>query len=250
MKKIALGMLFILGSLSVNAQKMTAEEIIAKCVETMGGKAAWMKVKGQYMKAVGTAQGMEFPIDMYELKDGRQITKFSIQGMEMTQGAFDGETLWSTSFMTMKAEKSDAEDTENMKRSIGEFPSPLVTYEDMGYTVTLEEDDVKEGVECYKIRMDKKTQLVEGAEVPDVQYYFIDKENFVPVCVEEEISGGPMKGQMSVTILGDYQEVDGLYFPFSIKQGAGMQAFELTVEEIQLNPEVEDAIFAFPEEGK
>lgn len=250
MKKIVLGMLFILGSLSVNAQKLTAEEIIAKSVETMGGEKAWSKLEGQRMKAVGSAQGMEFPIDMYEMKDGRKSTQFEIQGMVLKQDVFDGETLWGISFMTMKAEKSDAEDTENTKRSIGEFPSALVTYKNMGYSVTLEEDDVKEGVDCYKIRMDKKTQLVEGEEKPDVQYYYIDKENFVPVCVEEEISGGPMKGQMAVTILGDYQEVEGLYFPFSIKQGAGMQAFELTVEEIELNPEVEDSLFAFPEEGK
>lgn len=250
MKKIALGMLFILGTLSVNAQTMTADEIIAKCVETTGGKEAWLKLNGQYMRATGSAQGMEFPIEMYELKDGRQITKFSIQGMQMTQGAFDGETLWSTSFMTMKAEKSDAEETENTKRSIGEYPGALITYQNMGYKVTLEKDDVKEGVDCYKIRMDKKSQLVDGEEKPDVQYYFIDKENFIPVCIEEEIMGGPAKGQLAVTILGDYQEVDGLYFPFSIKQGAGMQSFELTVEEVRLNPEVEDSMFAFPEEGK
>ena len=247
MKKIALGILFIMGVLSANAQSMTAEEIIAKCVEATGGQEAWMKLKGQHLKAVGTAQGMEFPIEMYELKDGRQITKFSIQGMEMVQGAFDGETLWSVSFMTMKAEKSDAEETENMKRTIGEYPGALMTYKEMGYSLTLEKDDVKEGVDCYKIRMDKKSQLVDGEEKPDVQYYYIDKENFVPVCTEEEIMGGPAKGQIAVTILGDYQEVDGLYFPHSIKQGAGMQSFELTVEEVNLNPEVEDSIFAFPE---
>src|SRR3989338_1336226 len=178
MKKIALGVLFMLGAWTTNAQKMTAEQIIEKYVETVGGSEAWANLKGQKLLATAAVQGMEFPIEMYELKDGRQITKFEIQGREMVQGAFDGETLWSISFMTMKAEKEESEATENFKRSIGEFPGALFTYKSMGYTVELDGEDVKEGVECYKIKMTKKTELVDGEEKPNVQYHYIDKENF------------------------------------------------------------------------
>ena len=241
----------MLGAWTTNAQKMTAEQIIEKYVETVGGSEAWANLKGQKLLATAAVQGMEFPIEMYELKDGRQITKFEIQGREMVQGAFDGETLWSISFMTMKAEKEESEATENFKRSIGEFPGALFTYKSMGYTVELDGEDVKEGVECYKIKMTKKTELVDGEEKPNVQYHYIDKENFITVTMEEMITSGSAKGQMATTIFSDYQEVEGMYFPFSIKQGAGMNAFELTVNKFELNPEVDDSIFAFPaEEGK
>lgn len=251
MKKIALGLLFMLGAWTTNAQKMTADQIIEKYVETVGGAEAWSKLKGQKMVATAAVQGMEFPIEMYELKDGRQITKFDIQGRAMVQGAFDGETLWSISFMTMKAEKDETEATENFKRTIGEFPGALFTYKSMGYTAELDGEDVKEGVECYKIKMTKKPEIIDGKEVPNIQYYFIDKENFVPVTIEEEITSGQGKGQTSTTILSDYQEVNGLYFAFAIKQGDGMNAFEITIDSVELNPTVEDSVFAFPaEEGK
>ena len=41
----------------------------------------------------------------------------------------------------------------------------------------------------------------------------------------------------------DYQEVDGLYFPFAIS----MQGQGITIKEILVNPEVDMAMFAFPE---
>ena len=51
-----------------------------------------------------------------------------------------------------------------------------------------------------------------------------------------------MKGQMSKTTLSDYEEVDGLYFPFSMNMGGQT----ITIKNIVLNPEVTDAMFAFP----
>jgi len=47
----------------------------------------------------------------------------------------------------------------------------------------------------------------------------------------------------------DYQEVDGLYFAYSWTIGAEgqPQSAPLTIEKIELNPTVEDSLFAFPE---
>ena len=58
-----------------------------------------------------------------------------------------------------------------------------------------------------------------------------------------------MKGKIGLATFSDYQEVDGLIFPFSMGQGIkdmGSQAINFT--SIELNPEVDDAIFKFPEE--
>ena len=65
--------------------------------------------------------GMKIPVEMYQMADGRQMTVISFQGKQIKQGVFDGETLWSTNFMTMKAEKSDAETTANMKLEMNTF---------------------------------------------------------------------------------------------------------------------------------
>ena len=49
--------------------------------------------------------------------------------------------------------------------------------------------------------------------------------------------------------MSDYQEVDGIYFPFSTSQYIdGNLVFTMEMENMELNPEVDDAVFAFPEQ--
>ncbi len=247
MKKIALGVLFLLGGLTANAQDVTVDQIIDQYLENIGGRDAWTKLEGFKMNASAAAQGMDIPIEVVELKDGRKYTRITFQGNSFKQDVYDGETLWSTSFMTMQPEKAESEQTENFKRSLGEFPDVLMHYKDLGYTVELDGEDVKEGVDCHKLKVTRKPQLVEGEEKQNIVYYYMDKENFIPIATEAEVMSGPMKGQMAASLFSDYQEVDGLYFPFSISQG-GM--FELTIDTIELNPKIDDSEFAFPAEGK
>ena len=60
---------------------------------------------------------------------------------------------------------------------------------------------------------------------------------------ETEVREGPQKGQMGSSTFSDYQEVGGLYFPFSIS----MQGQAIAIKDIILNPEVDAALFTFPE---
>lgn len=244
MKHLILVLSIIIGGFNAQAQK--AEEIIARHIEVMGG-AKWSEVKGLRMSTNVEQGGMKIPLEIVMMNDGKMYTKITIQGMEIIQGAFDGTVLWSTNFMTQKAEKSDAESTENAKRSAGEFPSALYTYGKLGYKVTSEGEETVDGVACYKIRMDKKTQLVEGKEVPDVEYYYIDKETSALLMTEEAIPSGEMAGQVAQTKYSDYQEVDGVFVAFSQSMGLKDGASQgITFEKVELNPSVDPAVFAYP----
>ena len=60
---------------------------------------------------------------------------------------------------------------------------------------------------------------------------------------------GPGKGMVSEIKFSDYQEVDGLYFPFSMTQGVkGGGGQPITMDKIELNPTVDSGAFKFPEE--
>ncbi|MCH2223670.1 MAG: outer membrane lipoprotein-sorting protein [Crocinitomicaceae bacterium] len=253
MKKIFIGAVFILGSFIGQAQDstqtVTVKTILDTYFENIGGREAWSKLTSYRFTAKVNAQGMEIPITVINQKDGKTMTKFSLQGQEMVQGSFDGESMWSTNFMTQKAEKSSSEDTENYKRSIGEFPDALLTYDSLGYQLELEGEETKEGVECYKLKMTKKKQLVEGEEKDNIVYYYFDKENFVPIMTEEQILSGEMTGKKSQMLYSDYQEIsDGMYYPFSLTsqvEGIGGQTIEIT--EIEINVEIDQTMFNFPE---
>lgn len=236
-------------ALIIPAQAQSVDEIIDNYFENTGGIEAWKNLEGIKMNAVVNQQGMEIPLEIIQLKDGRQMTTIRFQGQEIKQGVFDGETLWSTNFMTMKAEKSDAETTANHKLSTNDFPDAFVDYQDKGYTVELMGTEEFDGAEAFKIKLVKEPVTIDGNQEDDVSFYFFDTENFVPLGVQAEIRSGQAKGMISEVKFSDYQEVDGLYFPFSLTQGVkDGQSSPLTITSIEVNPQVEDAAFAFPEE--
>jgi len=233
--------ILIISITPVSAQ--TADEVINNYFQNTGGMEAWNNLQGMKMVASANAQGMTIPVEMYQMKDGKQLLKINIQGQDMTQYAFDGETMWTTNFMTMQPEKSDAEATENMKKQSGDFPTPFLNYKEKGFTVEFLGKETKEGAETFKLKLTQKPIMVDGKEEANVSFYYFDTENFVPIVTESEMRDGPMKGQMSTSTFSDYQEVGGLYFPFAIS----MQGQAIQISEIILNPEIDIAMFAFPE---
>jgi len=242
MKTIKTLVILFLFTAIVPMSAQTADEIINNYFENTGGKASWEKLQAVKMTATANTQGMEIPVEVFQTKDGNQLVKINFQGQEIVQQAFDGETMWSTNFMTMLPEKSDAEATENMKKQINDFPSPFLNYKDKGFTVELMGKETKDGTETYKIKLTQSPITVDGVEQPNVSYHYFDTETFVPIVSEHPITQGPMKGQMNVSTMSDYQEVEGLYFPFALSMaGQGIQ-----LKEVIVNPEIDKAIFAFP----
>ena len=245
LQNLFLVMIVSLMTISLNAQSV--EEIIGNYLENTGGAENWENVKGIRMNASINQMGMEIPIEMVQLKD-KMYTKISIQGQEIKQGVFDGETLWSTNFMSMKAEKNDQEDVDNIKNELAEFPDPFLNYKDKGFTVELMGTETVEGSDVFKIKLTKKPMVVDGEEVPNVSIYYFDSENFVPIMVHEEVMSGPGKGMIMESKMSDYQEVEGLYMPFSMTQGVKDQPGQpITITSIELNPTVDESEFEFPE---
>jgi outer membrane lipoprotein-sorting protein len=239
-------LLLVLISSGVQAQ--TVDEILEKYFEAQGGKEKLQAIKGIKMTAKVNQGGMEIPLEIVKLADGRQYIKFSVQGMTGWQNVYDGTSLWSTNFMTMKPEKSDSETTENFKTSLDDFPDPFLNYKSKGYTAELIGKETIDGSETYKIKFTKKPLTVDGKKEDNVSFYFIDTENYVTLMIEQEIKSGPMKGQVSQITMSDYQEVEGLLFPFSSTQGIkGSGSQPLTITKIELNPSVDSTTFQFPE---
>lgn len=246
LKACIIALLFVF---TMPIQAQTADEIISNYFETIGGLENFKNLEGMKMTGKGLQQGFEFPIVMVQLKDGRQSFGFSFQGKEMKQGVYDGEVLWNTNFMTQKAEKADAEQTANFKLNANDFPDSFVDYEEKGYQVELLGEETIDGAETFKVKLVKEPLTIDGVEKDDVSFYYFDTENFVPVAMESEINSGPQKGKVSRTTFSDYQEVEGLYFPFSMSQSIdGNTLFTMSLDSIELNPTVPDSNFAFPEE--
>ncbi|MBW2938974.1 outer membrane lipoprotein-sorting protein [Aureisphaera sp. CAU 1614] len=229
-------------------QAQTADEILANYFENTGGLENWKNVKTLSFEGSVNFQGMELPIAMIQMNNGKSLMKADFQGQTFYQNVYDGETLWATNQMTMAAEKSDAEATKNYKNDINDFPDPFIDYASKGHSVELVGTETVEGTETFKIKLTKEPIMVDGKEEQDITFYYFDAENFVPIVVEKEIKSGPAAGIVGQTKFSDYQEVEGLYFPFSITEGAKGQpgGQQITITNIVINGEVDESIFKFP----
>ena len=245
LNKLFLFVIISLLTVSVNAQSV--DEIIENYFENTGSAKSWAEVESIKKNMSVNQMGMELPIEQYQSSD-RIYTKVSIQGMEIKQNVFDGETFWSTNWSTMKAEKSDQKNVQIVKDELAEFPDPFLNYKKNGFIVELMGKEIVDGTDTFKVKLIKKPMLVDGEEVPNVSIYYFDSENFIPIMVHEEVMSGQLKGTIIEVKMNDYQEVEGLYMPFSMSQGVKDQPGQpITITSIELNVKADESEFRFPE---
>lgn len=236
----------LIGIFSTSINSQTLDEIISSYYQAIGG-VNWDKVNAMKMSANVEQGGMKIPVEVVATREGKMYTEITLMGNAMIMQAFDGTTMWSTNYMTMEAEKSPSDDTENAKRSAKEFPNALLNYKNLGYQATLIGSETIDGVDCHKIKLEKKTMLSEGKEVPNIEFYYLDKENNVPIQTETEILSGEMKGKISQTKYSDYQEVNGVYIAFSNTSGIKDEMSQtIQFDKIEINPEIDSNKFLFP----
>src|SRR5687767_11053919 len=92
MRKLFLSLMFVGFVLAVNAQ--TADEILNKYFANTGGVDKWKAVKTMKMEAkVATPQG-DLPIVMLAKAPNKSKMTINVQGKEIVQQAYDGQTAW------------------------------------------------------------------------------------------------------------------------------------------------------------
>lgn len=243
-KLLPVALFFLISAVS---QAQTAEDVVAKYLKQTGGDK-WATLKTLKMTAKVKAQGQEFPVTMLQKAPNAQKLMFVLQGKEVTQMCFDGTEGWSTNFMTMKPEKMEAEESANMKED-QDIPDPFVDYAKKGYKIALEGEETIEGTACHKVKLTKKPIKVDGKEEENFVYYFFDKENNVPIMSRSTIKKGEGKGATIETFMSDYQEVNGIFFPFTMEvKFNGQTGQSIVLEKVEMNIELADKDFAFPTE--
>ncbi len=218
----------------------TAEEILAKYVAKIGGmeKIEAIKTLRQSGKFIGGG-GFEAKISQENKRPDLVRQEFVIQGL-VGVNAYDGKTGWKIEPWEGN-KNAQPMGEEELKEIIeqSDFDGPLVRYKEKGNTVEYVGTEPVEGTDAYKL----KVTLKNG----DVQYYFMDTDYFVPIKIERKrmVRGAE---QESETSLGDYKEVDGVYFPYSQESGAkgSQNRSKIVIEKIEANVPISDKDFVQP----
>ena len=169
--------------------------------------------------------------------------EMDFQGKSIIQ-AFDGTTAWSVNPLmgSPDPQKSNDEETQDARDNADFIDGSLVDYKAKGNTVELMGKEDIEGTSTYKLKVTKKGGSIE--------YEYLDAQTFLPVrsTGKRKQMGQEFEYEASPS---NYKPVNGVMFPFSLSQKMnGTAMFELTVEQIEANATMDDAIFQMPEKPK
>jgi len=218
----------------------TVDEIVAKYVDKVGGAQKIEAVKS--LKRTGKFRGGGgFEAKVLEENKRPDLVRqeFTFQGMTGVT-AFDGKTGWKIEPWQGKKDPEPLGEDE-MKGIVEDsvFDGQLVNYKQKGNTVEFAGSEPVEGTDAWKL----KVTLKNG----DVQYYYMDTDDYVPIKIEFKrmIRGAEQETEVS---LGDYKAVNGWYLPHSIEQGRKGSSQKSTVvyDRIEANVPMDDSLFAKP----
>jgi hypothetical protein len=175
-----------------------------------------------------------------ETKRGGKVREETIiQGMTAIQ-AYDGKTAWQVSpFEGRKDPDLLSEDDRKSLVEDADMDGQLVNYKNKDHRAEFLGHDSVEGTDCYKIRL----TLSNG----DARVYYIDTDSYLELKVETErkIRGTVRYEEI---LYGDYEKVNGVYFPMAMEMGAKgeSQHAKVTVEKVETNATLNDTLFAIP----
>ncbi len=232
------GVVLLLGASMASAA--TLKEIIAKNLETRGGEAKLRAIQTLKITGKSSMGGMEVPMVMYQKRPNMIRMEITIQQQTIVQ-AYDGKTAWwIMPFMNIfEPQPMPEKEAKNFLDNTDlDIDSPFIDYEKKNYKLKLLGEDEYEGTPVYKIKLTRPN----GREF----IYYLDKETGIELRVTTE---QVQKGQTITvqTVFGDYKEVDGILFPFSLQFGSsGQSGFQFTITDVQVNPKLDDSLFKLP----
>jgi hypothetical protein len=222
------------------AQTQTADEIIAKHLEAMGGNA-WEAVKTMKMESrisVQAAPGMVIPMTMTVVNLKAARVEVSVMGMTQIS-CINGDKGWANNPFAgqMEAQALTSDQVMEMK-GMTDLSGSLYNYKAKGYLVEYEGKEDLEGTLVHKIKIVKSPTQTEYALIDPQSWYQI-KNITVSIVDGKEIA--------NETIYSNFNQEGGLVFPYSIEQTNPMMGSSVTtVMAIRINEAVDEKIFEMP----
>jgi hypothetical protein len=237
-----LRLLLALATFALLMQAQTVDEIIAKNIQARGGLD---KIKSlQSLRVSGRLSIGGFRAAFVQ----ENKRPFKVREEQILQGmvgidAYDGKIAWH--IVPWEGRKDpDLISADDSKALIedADIEGQLVDYKNKDHRAEYMGHDSVEGTDCYKIKL----TLASG----DVRYYFIDTDTFLELKIENELN---VRGTVryTETYFGDYEKVDGIYFPFALESGSkgDTERVKYTIDKIAVNTPLPDSRFAMPATG-
>lgn len=216
------------------------DDIIARHVESRGGREALEAVATARLTGTVTAGGVTSPITIEYKRPDKIRIEIEAQGMTAVQ-AFNGEIGWAVlpALGATAPTELTGEPLLQLRDRADMIEGPLVDYAEKGHALELLGEEEVDGKPAYKVRVKRRS----GSEL----IVFLDAESFLEVkhVTESKVGGSTLP----VTVfLEDYERVGGLVRPQKVRavSKGGFLNQELAIEKTEWNVDIDDARFLPP----
>ncbi len=210
----------------------TADEVINKHLEAIGGKENWKKVNSFKMEANINVQGNDIPVTIYQVHNKASKSEINFQGT-VNYNIITTEGGWK--FFPIMGQASPeplTEDELKVGRDQLDIQGDFLDYTAKGHKAELLGTEAVEGTDAYKVRLTRKN----GSET----VYLIDsKTNYIVRAISKVKANGQEIEQ--TTILSNYQKLpEGIVIPFTME---GVGPAPIVISKVEVNPTIDQAIF-------
>jgi hypothetical protein len=233
----ALSILTLFASQLVSAQ--TADELVGKYIDAIGGKDQISKVNTMYTEGSLDVMGGTGTIKHTFLAGKGAKDEIDVQGTAVTMCVTDSAG-WSINPMTgnYNAEYMPPEQYKASKDGIY-IGGPFVDFAQRGYKLELAGQVTIGSISANKV-------MVTSPDSVTTQYFFDPETGYLIQMVQTSNMGGQA---MDITVgFSDYRKTDaGISVPYKIETNYGGQFFLTeTVTKVDINQPVDPAIFVKP----
>ena len=237
--------LLFLSFFAITIWSQTAESVVSKYLENIGGADNWKALKtAKFVGTLPTPQG-DFSFEMLRKAPNKFIVSVDVMGQKLVPQAYDGEVAWTINpFMgNPEPQKLDEEQAKSVKQQ-SDFEDPFIDYASKGNEVAYIGTSDVDGVKCYELLLTKN----KGKEDEEAMNYFFDAETYLPLMVKQTPTSGQMSGQEMNIYYSDYQDAgNGLIMPYSLDTKVGGQTVQsITFTTIEFNGDIADDVFKYP----
>jgi hypothetical protein len=224
------------------AKPYSVDELVAKHIEARGGAEKLKGIKSVRIEGltVNAGQGFELATVLLASRPDAVRTELTLQGLTIIR-AYDGKEGWAVNpFRGRKDPEKLSADLAKEMAYQADFDGPLVDYKAKGNKVDYLGIEDVDGTEAHKLKVTRANG--------DVDTIWLDPDYFLQIRVLEQhrIRGTEVEQESD---FGDYEQVDGVYFPFSIESGGKGETEKgqkFTVNKVELNVPADEGQFRFP----
>ncbi|GHV56506.1 hypothetical protein FACS1894182_03200 [Bacteroidia bacterium] len=209
---------------------VSAETIIANYVKALGGKAAIDQINDYTVIADVKAMGQSLSLTQLFKAPDKTLVNLEMNGMAIQKITFDG-TILKMSGMGGAQEFTEGEILDNTKDGAGVVPE--LNYVKNGYTLSVGDIEEVNGQKTYTLTATKG-----GSKT--VNYF--DVKTGLKVKSASSLAT-PMGEQQTVIEFSDYRAVDGVQFPFLMKQSMAGMTMDCIVKSVETNKGINDSVF-------